>query len=135
MSKFAPREIEAIKGSRQKFYELLIDGVSQYKNFLDEIDSNAQYKSEAKRVLSFMNLVACGTSLTEKQIKNITPKGDSFAEYEFRTKHLRVYAFQLSGTGKIVVYWTLKNPAQQQNDINKFRSIKIRYLKALNFIS
>lgn len=128
MSIFALRKIEAISGI-QHFYELLIDGKSQYESFTREVQINPSYYSELKIILSYMNLVADLRMLPQKKFKDITPAKEVVKEYEFKSKHLRAYAFHLERTGKIVVFWGYKN--SQEDDIRKFRSIKSRYLETI----
>ena len=45
MSLFALKKIQAIAG-KQEFFEIMIDGKSQYEDFCDKIKNNLQYISE-----------------------------------------------------------------------------------------
>ncbi len=129
MYNFALNKIEAISG-KQQFYDLLIDGVSQYEQFISEIENNPQYYSEHKTILAYMDHVAnLNKRLPKKKFKNITPSKENIKEYEFKSKHLRAYAFHLEKTGKIVTVWGYKN--RQKKDIKKFRSIKKHYIKSI----
>lgn len=128
MSTFALKTIEAVKG-KQQFYELLIDGYSQYEEFTNEVAHNPQYKSELLTILSYMNFVANLKLLPDKKFKDITPTKDATKEYEFKSAHLRTYVFHCENIGKIVAYFGYKNC--QKEDIVKFRSIKRRYLKSI----
>jgi hypothetical protein len=127
MPKFALKKIEAVVG-KQQFFELLVDDVSQYKQFMAEISDNPQYVSEVKTILTYMNLVAeLRVFLPKTKFRDITPSKDKIKEYEFKSDHLRVYAFHLEMTGKIVAYWGYKN--NQDKDIKKFRSIKKLFIE------
>ncbi|TVQ90222.1 MAG: hypothetical protein EA393_06165 [Bacteroidetes bacterium] len=125
---FALKKIEAIIG-KQEFFEIIIDGKSQYEDFCDKIKGNQQYNSELKTILSYMDLVANLQSLPEKRFKDITLAKETVKEYEFKSKNLRAYAFHIKKTGKLVAYWGFKN--SQKKDIVKFRSIKKQYLQSL----
>jgi hypothetical protein len=72
-----------------------------------------------------MEFVANGISLPASKFKDITPKKQIVKEYEFKSRHLRLYAIKTS-KGKIVVLCGYKN--KQNRDIRTFRSIKKRYL-------
>jgi len=128
MSIFALRKIEAVKG-KQQFYELLVDGVSNYKQFSDSIKDNSQYCSEMRTILAYMNFVAELKMLPKTKFRDITPAKDNVKEYEFKSDHLRVYAFHIEKTGKVVALWGFKN--NQDEDIKKFRSIKKRFIETL----
>ena len=60
--------------------------------------------------------------------EEIKLKQNQVKEYEFKSKHLRVYAIQQIN-GKIIVLGGFKN--NQKEDINKFRSLKKQYLDSL----
>ncbi|MEO6830639.1 MAG: hypothetical protein ABI378_00410, partial [Chitinophagaceae bacterium] len=60
-------------------------------------------------------------SLPETKFKDITPKGETIREYEFKSKHLRVYAVQKPG-GKVVVLGGFKTT--QKSDIATMKRIK-----------
>ncbi len=71
MPKFALRKIDAIIG-RQSFYELLINGKSQYEEFTHQVKRNPQYYSELKSLLTYMNLVANLNMLPKTKFRDIT---------------------------------------------------------------
>lgn len=128
MPVFALKKIEAIVGV-QEFFEILIDGNSQFDDFYNKVKTNKQYVSEIKTILSIMDLVANLVFLPQNKVKNITPEKEAVKEYEFKSKNLRVYAFHLENTGKIVAYWGFKN--NQKSDIKHFRSIKKMFIQSL----
>lgn len=128
MSIFALKKIEAIDG-KQEFFEIIIDGKSQYEDFCDKIKDNQQYSSELKSILSYMDLAANLVRLPAKKFKNITPKKELIKEYEFKSKNLRAYVFHIEKSGKIVAWWGFKNA--QKKDIVQFRSIKKQYLQTI----
>lgn len=129
MSIFTLKKIEAVAG-KQEFFELLIDGKSQYEEFHLEISEQTTYVSELKTILSYMSFVAELRMLPQSKFRDITPSNDNVKEYEFKSKHLRVYTFHLEKTGKVVAFWGYKNT--QKEDIIKFRSLKKQYIASIS---
>jgi hypothetical protein len=126
---FSLKEYDIILG-KQIFYELLKDGKSLLAEFVDEIQSNPQYKSEYLTLLSYMEMVAKNERTSPGKYKPLNKNKDGYNEYEFRSDHLRIYLFHLSPYGKIIILGGYKN--QQPEDIKKFRSLKKQYLTSLN---
>ena len=127
MSKFAIEKIKTIKG-KQSFYDLKVNEVFQFKVFSDNIEE--QYKSELMRLNARMDLVANLNRLPKEKFRDITPDKETVREYEFKTKHLRVYAIHIEKTGKVIVLGGHKNA--QKSDISSFRRLKAQFLKSLN---
>lgn len=130
MPTFVLKKLDAVVG-KQSFFELVIDDNSQFNEYCLSIENNKQYYSELLKILTLMNLVSQLKMLPQTKFKDITPNKESVKEYEFKSKHLRVYAFHLVKTGKIVAYGGYKNT--QKEDISKFRSYKGRYLKSIQY--
>ena len=128
MSTFVLKKLEAVVG-KQQFFELAVDDNSQFDDYCQTIKDNKQYYSELLKIFTLMNQVSQLKMLPQTKFKDITPNKESVKEYEFKSKHLRVYAFHLEKTGKIVAYGGYKNT--QKDDIPKFRSYKSRYLKSI----
>lgn len=126
MATFVLKQLEAVVG-KQQFFELVVDGSSQFDNYCRAIKDNKQYYSELLKIFALMNLVSQLKMLPQTKFKDITPKKETVKEYEIKSKHLRVYVFHIEKTGKIVAYSGYKNT--QKADISKFRSYKSRYLK------
>lgn len=123
MSKFALHNIEAING-KQLFFQLEINGTKQLDAFEEQL-IGTRYFSEFKTALALMDFVANNKTLPDTKFKDITPKKEIVKEYEFKTKHLRIYAIHKPG-GKIIVLGGFKN--NQKSDIKLFRSIKKQFL-------
>lgn len=70
MLKFELKQLETVVG-RQHFFELIIDGKSQYEQFSKEIASNPPYVSEQKTILTNMNIVANLGALPEKNLGSL----------------------------------------------------------------
>lgn len=126
MSKFALGSIDSING-KQTFNQLEVNGQKQLDNFESDL-SDTTYVSEFKTLLAYMEYVANNKTLPQNKFKDITPKKQKIKEYEFKSKHLRIYAIQQTN-GKIIVLCGFKN--NQKEDINKFRSLKKQYLDSL----
>jgi hypothetical protein len=125
MPTFALQVIDAIKGN-QKFDKLIIDDVCLLDNFENSIGK--RYHNELSIIYRYMQVIADCQTLPAKHFKDITPRGESIKEYEFKSKHLRVYAIH-QPQGKIVILAGFKT--NQFFDIRKLRSIKKSYLLSL----
>lgn len=125
MSNFALSNINAVFG-KQKFYQLKIDGVNVLDSFENELES--AYKTEFERILSWMNHVANLKPAPQKKFRDITPESEIIKEFEFKSRHLRIYAIK-DKNSKIVVFCGFKN--SQTRDIRKFRNLKAQYLKSI----
>ena len=129
MAIFALRKVEAIK-AKQEIDELVIDEEGQWSSFLVEIhQKHNQYSSELIKMLDYIAYAADGKPLPDTKFKDVTPKGETIKEYEFKSKHLRVYAIK-KANGKIIVLGGLKT--SQKADFKRFRSLKKQYLNSLD---
>ncbi|MDR7211997.1 hypothetical protein [Flavobacterium piscis] len=126
MPKFALSNIEAING-KQTFNQLEVNDQKQLDIFETEL-KDTTYISEFGTLLTYMEYVANNRTLPHTKFKDITPQKQKVKEYEFKSKHLRIYAIQQMN-GKIIVLCGFKN--NQKEDINKFRSLKKLYLESL----
>ncbi len=135
MTKFTTKIISSVKG-KQVFEELVINASGNFEEdknkgqltaFENEI-RETRYLSELKTIIAYMSFVAEIKTLPNTKFKEITPENDSVKEYEFKSKHLRVYCIQ-KPNGKIIVLCGAKN--EQRKDIVKFRSLKKQYLESL----
>lgn len=126
MPKFVLKNIKSING-KQQFNQLVVDGNGQLDEFENDL-KDTTYWSEFKTLLVYMHFVANNRTLPQTKFKDITPAKELVKEYEFKSKHLRIYAIH-QPNGKIVILGGYKN--NQKNDINKFRSLKKQYLDSL----
>ncbi len=127
MGHFTLRQIEEIDG-KIKFFKLVQGGTCSFEEFWDETVKNKNMLSELIKIQTTMQQVSELRTLPEEKHRDITPKNDPVKEYEIKTKHLRVYCFHQEKFGRIVVMGGIKSN-KQQNDINRFRSIKKEYLE------
>lgn len=124
MRTFATETLEAIRG-KQTFEKLSIDGVCLLDEFEVEIKSNAQLYAEYKTIFAYMNFVAEGKSLPKTRFREIKGEKIQTKRYEFKSKHLRIYAFH-KPNGKVVVLGGYKHT--QDNDIKKLNAIVKEYI-------
>jgi len=130
MRKFATEIFEAVKG-KQTFEKLLVDGICLIDEFENEIRQKKQYISELTTIFSYMDLFANGKSLPQTKFREIKGIKSAVKRYEFKSKHLRVYVFNIPG-GKMVVMGGYKNT--QEADIRSLHSIVDEYLSSNNKI-
>jgi len=124
MTKFAFKKVEEIN-CFQDIVKLEIDGSCYFDQFQEEIyRSKSQYVSELGMVLQYIERDGNGQRVADKK-RDITPGKARVKEYEYRTKHLRVYAIRRKG-GKIIILGGYKN--EQKRDIRKFRQIKKQWI-------
>lgn len=127
MPKFALSKVKTIN-AKQAVHELEIDGVKVLNAFENQL-TGTSFQSEYKTLLTYIEYAANNGSLPATKFKDITPKGEVVKEYEFKSKHLRIYAIKASN-GKIIVLCGLKK--NQKSDITSFRSIKKQFCNAIN---
>ena len=123
MRKFVTKKIDAIH-SRELFEQLFIDDKGQLDEFLKSL-SGTTYLSEYRTLLTSMEYFGDGNRLPDTKYKDLTPSKEIIKEHEFKSKHLRIYAIQLSGK-KLVIIGGYKNT--QPQDIIRFRSLKEQFL-------
>ena len=75
-----------------------------------------------------MDLIANNNTLPHTKFKDLTPSKDKNKEYEFKSKHLRVYVFHDAKSGKIVAHGGTKT--DQKSDIKYFRNLKKQYFNS-----
>lgn len=117
---FALIKMEEVKGSCQAFEKLSVDKNCLIDKFEEEIKENSQYWSEYKKIISYMNFVANGILLPQTKFRVIKGDNKDTKCYEFKSKHLRVYACSEEG-GKLVVMGGYKS--NQKKDIQVFRKL------------
>lgn len=128
MSKFTLNKIEEL-GAKQEIFKLVIDKTCLFDEFEQEIEERGQYEEELYSIYSLIEDVANNKLLPKTKFRDITiNKKDNVKEYEFKSKHLRIYAIKATG-GKIIVMGGYKN--NQEKDIKRFRKIKTEYIKTL----
>ena len=130
MPTFALQKIEAIKG-KQEFDKLIVDGKCPFDEFEKGLEK--QYVSELVGIYSNMQDVADLKTLppTKFHFYDLDKKKknkDGVREFEFKSKHLRVYGIT-KPNGKIIITGGTKS--KQKTDQNEFRRLKNLYLTSL----
>ena len=126
MPKFDTEKIEAIN-AKELVEQLLING----KRVLDAFEKNligTTYQAELVTIYKYVEFAANGNSLPEKKLRKYRGNKDGITEYEFKSKHLRLWAIQRPNK-KIIVFGGFKN--SQSSDASTFRSLKNQYLESL----
>lgn len=127
MSTFVTRSVEKIK-AREVVEQLFIDGIGQLDALERELIGTT-FGGEFIGLIAFIQHFANGGT-PGKKVKYL--KGNEGAtEFEFISKHLRIYAIQQPGK-KIIIYGGFKKAADSSDNIAAFRAIKKEYLKSLN---
>lgn len=130
MHTFALERIEAIRG-KQEIDKLIVDD----KCFFDEFEASLdeQYKSEMVGIYHYMQDIADLKLLPKSKfhfydIKKKQKNKVGVREFEFKSKHLRVYGIT-KPNGKIIITGGTK--AKQDLEQNEFRKLKNLYLASL----
>ena len=124
MPKFATHRIEIIV-SREPVDQLFVDGVGQLDSFRESLKGTT-YESELVGLLNFVQHFSNGGS-PGKKVKYLKGKGGA-TEYEYISKHLRLYAIQQPDK-KIILFGGVKHHPKSKELINAFRLIKDQYLE------
>lgn len=122
MFTFALRKIDAVVGI-QRFDKLTIDGFCPFDEF--EATFKNQFSSEIASIYHHMNDVANLKALPYTKFHFYDDGKDGVREFEFKSKHLRVYGITQLG-GKIIILGGSK--ANQKKEQNEFRRLKRLYL-------
>lgn len=122
MVKYTLERMDIIRG-KQIFDKLVVDGVAPFDTFIKNLEES--YRSEVRSLYSYMQAVSDLQSLPETKFHPYSDGKDGVREYEFKTKHLRVYAIEQKG-GKIIIIGGTK--ANQAKDQVEFRRLKNGYI-------
>ena len=122
MVKYTLVRMDQIRG-KQVFNKLVVNGVAPFDIFIERLEDN--YRSEVRTLYALMDAVANLLSLPETKFHPYSDGKDGVREYEFKTKHLRVYAIEQKG-GKIIIIGGTK--ANQAKDQVEFRRLKKGYI-------
>ena len=130
MSIFALEKIDAIKG-KQEFVKLKVNDKCPFDEFENSLEK--QYLSELVGIYHNMQDVADLKSLPDTKfhfydLNKKQKNKDGVREFEFKSKHLRVYGITMPN-GKIIITGGTK--ANQKADQNTFRKLKAQYLGSI----
>lgn len=127
MSKFVTKIVEEIK-AREVVEQLFINGIGQLDLFENNLKGTT-YICEFISLLAFIQHFANGGN-PGKKVKYLKGVQDGVTEYEFISKHLRIYAIQQPGK-KIILFGGTKKAADSSDNISVFRSIKVQFINSL----
>lgn len=127
MPKFETKIVEEIK-AKEIVEELYIDGVGQLETFENQL-SGTTYKSELDDLIVFIEHFANGGT-PGKKVKYLKNPIAGGTEFEFISKHIRLYAIQRPGK-KILLFGGTKKAADSSDNIKAFRLIKEKYIDFL----
>ncbi len=125
MSKFVLNDMEAVKG-KQSFKKLSIDGRCLFDEF--EIEMCKNFQSEIESIYAVMNDVANLKAVPKERFHFYDDAKGGHREFEFKSRHLRVYGITIKG-GKLIILGGTK--AKQKKDESSFRRLKEQYLESL----
>ena len=125
---FVTKKIEAIHG-KQVFDKLIVDGKCLLDEFEDQLE--AQYKSELGGIYHNMQDVANLKSLPYAKFHFYDKGKNGVREFEFKSRHLRVYGITRPN-GKLIIMGGTK--ANQTSEHREFRRIKEQYLSYMEII-
>lgn len=129
MEIFTLKKIEEIEG-KQEIYKLKIDNSCQFDDFENEIEKRGQYEEELASIYAHIEDFANNKTLPEKKFRilNKGVKNDKVKEYEFKSKHLRIYGIKAL-SGQVIIMGGYKTT--QKKDIRRLKNIKSNYIKTL----
>lgn len=128
MGKFVTKIVDEIK-AKEIVEQLVINGVGQLHALENQL-AGTTYQGEYEGLLAFIQHFANGGTPGRKVKYLKGDKNEGATEYEFISKHLRVYAIQQPGK-KIIIYGGFKKAADSSDNIAAFRAIKKEYLEFL----
>lgn len=129
MRKLDLEKLTIVNGTHE-FHQLTIDDTGQLDLFEKSLES--KYLSEITTIKAYMDFVANNCPLPHTKFKDLTPDKELIKEYEFKSKHLRVYAVHVKTIGKIIVLCGYKN--NQKKDLVEFRSLKKQLLNSIGLL-
>lgn len=124
MPTFVLENVEGVNG-KQRFDKLVVDGNCPFDRFEAEIETC--YKSELVGIYAVMNEVANLRSVPFTKFHFYDKTKGGYREFEFKSKHLRVYGIG-QPNGKIVITGGTK--ANQKKDESDFRRLKDEYIRS-----
>ena len=125
MDRYTLKRMEQVRG-KQVFDKLVVNGIAPFDVFIEELEDI--YQSKIRTMYKYMDVVANLGSLPKNKYHPYSSGKDGVREYEFKTKHLRVYSIEKPG-GQIVIIGGTKS--NQKKDQAYFRRLKKGYIDSL----
>lgn len=114
----------------EPFYKLVVDGKCHYDEFCQKMEKSGNQQKALDKVQSILVQISQGRKVPTAWFQELKhrPKDDPYADYEIRSKQLRVYLFEDEEEGKIIVLGELKKGKKTQGKaIDKMRELKLAY--------
>lgn len=126
MPRFATKTVREIK-AKEEVEQLFVDEIGQLDRLENEIRGTT-YVGEFASMLAKIQHFANGGN--PGSIVKYLKGHDGQTEYEFRSKHLRIFAIQLPSK-KLIIHGGIKKKADSSDNISIFRSLKKQYINSL----
>ena len=127
---FHLQPVEEIHG-KIPLFKLVRDGRCRYDEFAQEIYHHGVYEGELDSIQEILMRYADGKPLPKTRFRKLKGSGKgSLAEYEVKTRHLRLYLVHVKRTGSVIILGGQKNT--QPKDIKQFRRLKEEYSQHIN---
>jgi len=128
MRKFTTQIVDAIR-AKELVEELIINDLPVLEQF-ELYLTGTTYLTEVRSLLTYIEHFANGGNIGKK-CKILKGGNKKVTEYEFISKHLRLYGIQMPGK-KLIIYGGIKRQADSSDNITAFRLICYEYLDTLN---
>lgn len=120
MSKFVTEKVDVIRAS-QNVEQLFIDGIGQLDSFEERLKGTVNIK-EYPQLLKYVEHFANGHSVGPK-VKYLKDFTLGVKEFEFITKHLRLYVIQQPGK-KLIIFGGIKQKQIVQTTLQFFETLR-----------
>ena len=121
-----------VLGEQLKIFKLLINGTSEFDEFVERIEKDGVFTNEITNIFGAIERKARNPALPRvaswEQLKR--DKKDPYIDYKIFTGNLRVYGFKDEGI--ILVMGNIKSKKTQDQDLKRFRKIKYEYFNWKN---
>ncbi|MDP1726590.1 MAG: hypothetical protein Q8M15_07380 [Bacteroidota bacterium] len=129
MTKFVLKRKSKV-GSVVNYFKLYINGKSPFAEFCDGVYKAGNYEEEIDKIEAWIDIHSEGQELPDGSIKPLGRDAkDPYKDFEFRTKHIRVYFFRDEETGDIIVLGGMNDKKEKDKNLAKMRAIKMEYFK------
>ena len=111
------------------FFKLRIDGKCPYDAFCKELQNSGNQRYALEKIPSILVSLSEGKRVPVAWFKELKHRGkdDPYPDYEIRAKQVRVYLFEDTEKGRIIVLGEVKTEKTQQRTIDRMRAIKRDY--------
>ncbi|MCF0236777.1 MAG: hypothetical protein HUK09_08890 [Bacteroidaceae bacterium] len=122
------RPYDLIQNVDYRYYLLCKDTECLFQEFVQAASSVKEDRQSIEKIHYYMNVIACNRLLPPTKFKSIKDN-DLKGLYEFKHKHIRVYAL-MKKPDIIIILGGYKS--NQKGDIKRFKQIVDNYLQQIN---